>query len=152
MKPMLAPSFRKKVKVIKEAKLEDYLMEGFENYLPDDLATGSVDTFQLARDFVTFRKHIEKGNSQLNAKSADDDDKSHVSSATDDSRPKTFRSLDSSFRSSGDSEHFGSGWLSSSHEETENDDDDASIHCSIDGSHDDTNSSKAPSMRSMMDI
>jgi hypothetical protein len=37
MRPMLAPSFRKKVKVIKEAMLPKYLMEGYENFLPDDL-------------------------------------------------------------------------------------------------------------------
>ncbi|CAJ1936019.1 unnamed protein product [Cylindrotheca closterium] len=54
MKPMLAPSFRKKVKVIKEPMLDNYLMEGYQQYLPDDLATGTVDTFQLAQDFVTY--------------------------------------------------------------------------------------------------
>jgi hypothetical protein len=70
MRPMLAPSFRKKVKVIKEAMLPKYLMEGYENFLPDDLATGSVNTASLAEDFVTYRMSVEKSNPQLNAKAA----------------------------------------------------------------------------------
>lgn len=135
MKPMLAPSFRKKVKVIKEDMLDNYLVEGYQQCLPDDLATGTVDTFQLAQDFVTYRKHSEIGNVQLSAKSAtiDEDGESQFSSS-DGSTPKTFRGLDSSYRSASTSSdgHFGSSYGSSSHE-VQNEDDDASIHCSIDG-------------------
>ena len=134
---MLAPSFRKKVKVIKERMLDKYLMEGYQQYLPDDLATGTVDTFQLAQDFVTYRKHIEVGHVQLNAKSAavEDDSESQISSSTksDGSQlNKAFRSFNSSSRSTDSDGHFGSVYDSSSHE-VENEDDDASIHCSIDG-------------------
>jgi hypothetical protein len=70
MRPMLAPSFRKKVKVIKEAMLPKYHMEGYENFLPDDFATGSVNKASLAEDFVTYRMSVEKSNPQLNAKAA----------------------------------------------------------------------------------
>jgi len=59
MKPMLAPDFRKKVHVIKESKIGDYLMEGYETYLPDETATGKADTEGMVEDFVTYRKAIE---------------------------------------------------------------------------------------------
>jgi len=112
--------------------LDNYLMEGYQDFLPDDLATGTVGTFQLARDFVTYRKHVEFGNVLLNAKSAysaDDDNSS--SRSGDNSRRKTFRTLDdTSFRSSSDqSEGFLGSVYGSSSQEVENDDDDSSIHC-----------------------
>ena len=59
MKPMLAPDFRKKVHVIKESKIGDYLMEGYETYLPDETATGKADTEGMVEDFVTYRKAVE---------------------------------------------------------------------------------------------
>ena len=43
MKPMLAPDFRKKVHMIKESKVRDYLMEGYETYLPEETNTGAAD-------------------------------------------------------------------------------------------------------------
>jgi hypothetical protein len=59
MKPMLAADFRKKVHVIPEAKLAEFLAHGFETYLPDDAALGKADTQALVEDFVTYRKEIE---------------------------------------------------------------------------------------------
>ncbi|CAJ1950241.1 unnamed protein product [Cylindrotheca closterium] len=60
MKPMLSPDFRKKVHVIKESKIGDFLMEGYETYLPDETATGKADTESMVEDFVTYRKAAEK--------------------------------------------------------------------------------------------
>lgn len=60
MKPMLAADFRKKVHVIKEDKLHEYLQEGFETYLPDDTELGQVDTSDIVKDFVTYRKRVEQ--------------------------------------------------------------------------------------------
>jgi hypothetical protein len=59
MKGMLAPSFRRKVKMIGQDKLAKYLEEGFETYLPDDMEMGQADTTGLVEDFVTLRKYLE---------------------------------------------------------------------------------------------
>jgi len=59
MKPMLAPDFRKKVHVIKESKIGEHLMEGYETYLPDEMATGKADTAAMVEDFVAYRKAVE---------------------------------------------------------------------------------------------
>jgi hypothetical protein len=59
MKPMLAPSFRRKVKVILADKLPKYLEQGFEEYLPDEMEYGKADTDAIVQDFVTFRKYYE---------------------------------------------------------------------------------------------
>jgi hypothetical protein len=59
MKPMLAPDFRKKVHMIPESNLSEFLQPGFEAYLPDDMETGTVNTTQLVEDFVTYRKRVE---------------------------------------------------------------------------------------------
>jgi hypothetical protein len=60
MKPMLEPSFRKKVKVIQEKMLNKYLEDGIEAFLPDDFETGEADTEALCLDFITYRKFVEK--------------------------------------------------------------------------------------------
>lgn len=145
MRPMLAPSFRKKVKVIKEPMLPKYLMEGYEEFLPDDFATGQLHTQSLVQDFVTYRKHVEKSNPQLNAKATQSEDNNSwesedaVSLSSLDTKklvPKVkhafvrnqFASVSSM---SGTSDLISSAESSSYVDE----DDDASIHCDIDGSH-----------------
>ena len=61
MKPMLVPSFRKKVKMIHESQLPKYLQADFKSFLPDDMECGTVDTTAIVKDFVTYRKHHERG-------------------------------------------------------------------------------------------
>lgn len=61
MKPMLAESFRSRVKMISEDQLGDYLQSGYERYLPSDMATGKVSSDKLVRDFITFRIYREEG-------------------------------------------------------------------------------------------
>jgi hypothetical protein len=56
---VLAPSFRKKVKMIPESKLHKYLQHGFEAFLPDDLSTGQAGVDVIVADFVTYRKSVE---------------------------------------------------------------------------------------------
>lgn len=60
MKPMLSSEFRKKVHMIPENKLGDFLMNGYENYLPDDLTTGKASTDEMVKDFIAYRKFMEK--------------------------------------------------------------------------------------------
>lgn len=59
MKGMLAPDFRKKVHMIKEEKLSEFLEAGFETYLPDDMVSGLGKTEDMVKDFVTYRKFVE---------------------------------------------------------------------------------------------
>lgn len=60
MKPMLAADFRKKVHMIPESQLNDYLTDGFEEYLPDDIGCGKASTEQMVDDFIQYRKFLEE--------------------------------------------------------------------------------------------
>lgn len=59
MKPMLASDFRKKVHMIKEEEMFQFLEDNAKEFLPDDVAAGTVDTEALVQDFITYRKHVE---------------------------------------------------------------------------------------------
>lgn len=65
MKPMLASDFRKKVHMIQEADLNKFLQDGYETYLPDDMAQGKADTQALVEDFVAYRKKKEEASDEL---------------------------------------------------------------------------------------
>ena len=62
MKPMLVPSFRKKVKMIHQDELHKYLQEDYLKYLPDDgmKGIGQANTTELVEDFVSYRKYIDE--------------------------------------------------------------------------------------------
>jgi hypothetical protein len=60
MKPMLSASFRKKVKIVPEKKIGQYLAPGYEQFLPDDMKTGLADSAAIVQDFVTFRRFVER--------------------------------------------------------------------------------------------
>lgn len=60
MKPMLAPSFRKRVKICNEDKIAKYLQSSFEDFLPDDMKTGRANTQQMLEDFISFRRFAER--------------------------------------------------------------------------------------------
>ncbi len=59
MKPMLAPDFRMKVHVIPESELPKFMEQGYESYLPSEMAGGKADVAELVQDFVTYRKRVE---------------------------------------------------------------------------------------------
>lgn len=59
MQPMLSPEFRKKVHMIPETELKDFLAPGFRKFLPDDMNCGTVSTNAMVRDFVDYRKSVE---------------------------------------------------------------------------------------------
>eukprot|EP00545_Synedropsis_sp_CCMP1620_P003274 CAMPEP_0119003778 /NCGR_PEP_ID=MMETSP1176-20130426/758_1 /TAXON_ID=265551 /ORGANISM="Synedropsis recta cf, Strain CCMP1620" /LENGTH=284 /DNA_ID=CAMNT_0006955405 /DNA_START=66 /DNA_END=920 /DNA_ORIENTATION=+ len=63
MKTVLASDFRKKVHMIPREELEDFLMEGAPDYLCDDILGGKVETDEMIKDFVTYRKEVEKAES-----------------------------------------------------------------------------------------
>ncbi|KAL3911143.1 MAG: hypothetical protein SGILL_007399 [Bacillariaceae sp.] len=60
MKPMLLPSFRRKVKIVKEDAIGKYLQADYLDFLPDDMSTGSVPTDELVSDFITYRRYVER--------------------------------------------------------------------------------------------
>lgn len=59
MKPMLCYDFRKKVHIIPETELHNFLAGDFKKDLPDDLECGGADTEGLVKDYVAYRKFIE---------------------------------------------------------------------------------------------
>lgn len=59
MKPMLAADFRKKVHMIPESDLPNFLMEGYEAYLSDDVETGKAPSDEMVADFIKYRKYAE---------------------------------------------------------------------------------------------
>jgi len=60
MKPMLSADFRKKVSVIPESELSNFLSKGFEEFLPDEFTDGRASTDDIVKDFVAYRKSVEK--------------------------------------------------------------------------------------------
>lgn len=60
MKPMLAPKFRRKVKMISEGELTGFLAPDYEEFLPDDMRTGRANTKRIVKDFVVYRRQIEQ--------------------------------------------------------------------------------------------
>mmetsp|Transcript_21262 Transcript_21262/g.32706 ORF Transcript_21262/g.32706 Transcript_21262/m.32706 type:complete len:295 (-) Transcript_21262:117-1001(-) len=60
MKPMLAADFRKKVHVIPSTELSEHLMKDYLEYLPDDMEGGKLSTEDICKDFVAYRKFVEK--------------------------------------------------------------------------------------------
>lgn len=62
MRPMLASDFRRKVHMVREEDLSQFLESGYETYLPSDCvhSGGKMDTQALVEDFVTYRKKVEE--------------------------------------------------------------------------------------------
>jgi hypothetical protein len=59
MKNMLAKEFRKKVHVIPESRVSEFLRDGYEAFLPDEMADGKASTEDMVKDFVTYRTSVE---------------------------------------------------------------------------------------------
>jgi len=60
MKPMLASGFRRKVHMIPQSRLHEFLNDGFEEHLPREFAgIGKASVSGLLKDFITFRRHYE---------------------------------------------------------------------------------------------
>jgi hypothetical protein len=137
MKPMLAPSFRKKVKVIQENMLNKYLEDGIEAFLPDDLETGEADTEALCLDFITYRKSVEN---KIADSSWKEEFFSHIPSYNPGFLESSPVRSDFSFPNGSSTSRTGHHYVQSSarrlaHSFVSNvfpvDDDDASIHCDI---------------------
>jgi len=69
MRGMLIPSFRRRVKMIREDKLAKYLKEGYQAFLPSEMASGCARTREIVRDFVDERRYIESTRSGAHSSS-----------------------------------------------------------------------------------
>jgi CRAL/TRIO domain len=59
-KPMITLEFQAKVRIVaNEKELAYYLETGFEEFLPDEMATGQTSTNELVEDYITYRKSVE---------------------------------------------------------------------------------------------
>lgn len=75
MKPMLSTEFQKKVKMIPECQLDQYLAPGYEQFLPDDMTTGQAKTEDLVHDWFTYRTFLESDVVNLSSSSSSSSDK-----------------------------------------------------------------------------
>ena len=100
MKPMLIPSFRKKVKMIKEKQLYKYLQDGFEEFLPDEMELGNADTDTMVEDFVAYRKYLDELDPNFErAEESHGDTQSRTCSSDERSLPFSINSEDFDFDS-----------------------------------------------------
>eukprot|EP00980_Cylindrotheca_fusiformis_P011562 scaffold2737_cov99-Cylindrotheca_fusiformis.AAC.8 len=89
MKPMLSRSFSKKVRIIEQTKLCNYLQEGFEAYLPDEMDIGLKDTTRIVDDYV-YDKTCLDGSEQDENTSDDEDEMSRTEEGVNDSIGKDY--------------------------------------------------------------
>ncbi|CAJ1967835.1 unnamed protein product [Cylindrotheca closterium] len=57
MKSMLSKSFAKKVHMIKEDRLGEFLMDGYDQYVPDEFSAGWKITEEITDDYIDFRQY-----------------------------------------------------------------------------------------------
>ncbi|CAJ1967831.1 unnamed protein product [Cylindrotheca closterium] len=60
MKPMLSKSFSKKTHMIKEERLGEFLMEGYEHFLPDEITGGWKHTAEIVEDYVDLKRYEDE--------------------------------------------------------------------------------------------
>ena len=140
---MLAPSFRKRVKIVPEERIGSYLAPGYEQFLPDDMQTGLADTDAMIEDFLAFRRFVERNAAlELDEPHATSDVMSVASGFSHqgsdvpmpnsmEDQTMTGRSFSSKQSSSfnGSLSRFSNSDYSTAH--SDDMDDDASIHCDI---------------------
>ena len=61
MKTMLSKDFQKKVHMIPASKLPEFLAQGYEQYLPNELEGGTADPDKIVKNFIASRKAAETG-------------------------------------------------------------------------------------------
>ena len=55
MKSSMSKGFAKKVHLIKEERLSDFLMDDYEMYLPDDFSLGLANASEISEDYVDLK-------------------------------------------------------------------------------------------------
>jgi len=59
MKTMLSKDFQKKVHMIKASELPEFLADGYERFLPNELEGGLANPVEIVNDFIAYRKSME---------------------------------------------------------------------------------------------
>lgn len=60
LKPTFSSTFKKKIHILnKNEKLGDYLMDGYQEYLPDEFL-GWKSTTEMAIDYCDIKRHEER--------------------------------------------------------------------------------------------
>jgi hypothetical protein len=67
MKPMLSSAFAKNVHIIDSANLPDYLAEGYQAFLPDDLGNGWRITPELIEDYIDMKMFQDREKAKMKA-------------------------------------------------------------------------------------
>ncbi len=68
-KSLFTPSFARKVKTIEDKELSNYLVKGFESYLPTGFGGGRANKDDIVGDFITSRLTIERKSKRKPTKS-----------------------------------------------------------------------------------
>ena len=128
MKPMLAPSFRKRVKMCPESKLPHYLAEGYQQYLPDDMASGQANTDDIVEEYIANRKREDGcvGGQEDESKETDSLSSRQESISVVQNEEAPVHGTNGTVKSSNNDQSF------IGYESDEGGEDDASIHCDID--------------------
>ena len=79
MKPMLSKSFAKKVHIIEEERLGEFLVDGYQEYLPDEFSCGMRDAYEICEDFIDLKRYEEEQEQMSKAKSMELDRSSFTS-------------------------------------------------------------------------
>lgn len=64
MKPMLSASFVKKVSIVNRDRLPQFLMDGYEIFLPNDIEGGWKDTLELVEDYIDLKLFQDRERSE----------------------------------------------------------------------------------------
>lgn len=60
MRPMLGEPLRSNTHRISFHEMERFLMEGFERFMPDEIHNGNRRTRDIVKEYITYRKAVEK--------------------------------------------------------------------------------------------
>ncbi|KAL3936758.1 MAG: hypothetical protein SGBAC_007995 [Bacillariaceae sp.] len=60
VRPMLSKSFSRKVHIIKEHRLGEFLMPGYEKFLPDEFSCGYKDAAEICEDYEDLKYHEDE--------------------------------------------------------------------------------------------
>lgn len=60
MKKMFSKSLARKAHMIKENRLKEFLVDGYQQYLPEEFARGWKDTYEIIEDYIDAKEHLDQ--------------------------------------------------------------------------------------------
>lgn len=67
VKPAFSSSFKRRIRIIKDEKLGNFLMDGYEKFFPDEFLSGYVSTTEIVDDFIDLKLYEEEQRGELQA-------------------------------------------------------------------------------------